>query len=209
MKILSPSNQVRFNEVDHTYFLEGQPIPCVSDILRAGGFLPDFSNVNEQVLNASRDFGKAVHRACALWSANNLDEKALDPQIAPWLASWKKAVKDLGIKIVQVEKPIASEKWGVAGTPDVFGLIGKGHAVIDIKTPATFYPSVGLQTAGYAILVEEYYGVKIKKRIGIRLTAEGRPQIKVFEDPSELIVFLGAVNAYRWKARYGLLEVKI
>lgn len=196
--------KVEFDPVNHIYRSGGKIIPCVSDILRAGGFLPDFSQVNEQVLNASRDFGKAVHRACALWSANNLDEKALDPLITPWLESWKKAVKYLGIKIIKVEEPMVSEKWRFAGTPDIIGII-KGNVVVDIKTPSSFHPSTALQTAGYEILAEEN-GFKIKQRIGVRLTAEGRPQIKVFDGSMDKIVFCGAVNGYHWKTKNGYKE---
>jgi len=192
-----------FKETEHQYFVDGVRFPCVTDILKEGGFV-DFSNVRESTLEASRKFGQAVHKMTEYFDLGTLDIDILDPNLLPYLEGWKKFLKDYGLSFgpEEIEQHLYSKIWHFAGTPDRFH---KG-LLIDLKS-GLMYPSAELQTAGYQVLVEENIG-KIRQRLGVQVIP-GDYKISEYKNISDRSVFLGAVSGYQWKKNRGLLKGEV
>ena len=60
-----------FDEVAHAYFLDGKQLPSVTQLLK---FVVSFDFVPPDVLEAKRQLGVAVHKACELLDEDDLDE---------------------------------------------------------------------------------------------------------------------------------------
>ena len=191
-----------FKEDTHEYFLNGEKLAGVSSVLRYTGF-NDISRIPENVLEPARLFGNAVHKACELYDRGTLDIEILDPELALYLTGWKKFLKDYKVRIVDIEKHIYSKKWKCAGTLDRIAMIGKERVLVDIKSTTTMNPAVALQTAGYKIMDEEMTGLKIHKRLGIRLLLNNyKPE--PYKDKIDEITFLSCLNVRAWKKLHNI-----
>ena len=199
-----------FIEDGHKYFYNDVRIPCVSDILREGGFSTDFSKVKEDVLNKATFRGTAIHRTTQFYDKGTLAESKLSSGLVPMLTGWKKFLGDydLSFEPHEIEQPLYSRIWHFAGTPDRF-LTERG-ILVDLKSGIMTATSK-LQVAAYRILVEENYGIKIKIIYVVHLI-ENDYKISKYtpaQDTKDVRVFLGTVQGYHWKAANGLLKKKL
>jgi hypothetical protein len=180
----------------------------VTEILRTAGLI-DFSGVPPDVLEASRQFGSAVHKMIELWHENTLDEKSLDPNLVSYLNAWKCVWADF-IHVgscAWTEKPLESKKHKFRGTPDAILKIEDRFELFEIKTSARLETWVAIQTAGYEILHNENYPkYKIHRRYGVRLCPEKSPpyEIKQYKDKSDLAGFLHCLYVCNLKKRMGI-----
>lgn len=197
---------VKFEENGHKYFVDGVRVPNVTSILKVGGFT-DFFHVDPDVLKRSMDFGTAVHKATYfydLFFGKGLDMAAFDPEIMPYLNAWIKFRKDSGISFdrSEIEVPLYSESLRIAGTPDRYKKASGD--IWDIKSGG-IYSASGLQLAGYSMLIEHNFGIKIKHRYIVQLKAE-KYKIEECKEVTDRIVFCGAVSGYFWKLKNGLIK---
>ena len=119
---------LEFIEDTHEYFLDGERLPSVSEIIAP---LKDFSMIPPDVLEAKRQFGSAVHRMTDLYLDDDLDEDSLTNDMCGCLKAfknWKCQYWDLSL--AKIESRQYHKKLKYAGTPD----IDFDRAVIDIKT---------------------------------------------------------------------------
>lgn len=186
-----------FDEASHTYHFGGQVVPGVTSILAP---LTDFSRVPPAVLEAASQFGKAVHRACELDDLGELDEDALDPALKPYLEAWRKFSAEYEVQWDEIEKPIYHPTLRYAGTPDRKGLVRGMRAVVDIKSTAQLYPSVGPQLAAYAQAGNEPFA----HRIAVQLKADGTYVAKTYSDPTDFPVFASLLTVRNWCARHSI-----
>lgn len=108
---------LQFSEEQHAYTLNSVVVPSVTKILQIVG-ISDFSKVPADILERARLFGTAVHKACELFDKGTLDERTLDTNLWPYLDAWFAFKKDYQLEFIEIEKPIASVIYQVAGTPD-------------------------------------------------------------------------------------------
>lgn len=106
-----------FEEENHLYKLNGMGLISVTQILQKAGII-DFSKVPPHILEAARKFGIATHKTCELFDKGTLNERALDPNLWPYLDGWVACKKDYKFDFVAIEQPIASTVYHVAGMPD-------------------------------------------------------------------------------------------
>lgn len=178
--------------------------PSVTQILKEAG-ITNYDGIAPDILEAAADFGTAVHRATALWDANNLNEKMLDPELRPYLDSWIKYRRDTGLIIIAIEPEIISKKYGVIGHPDRIVFILGRKTVLELKSTAVLMPSTAIQTAGYQGIYNEGKPIKdkIKDRKGVLLTPTGIPKIEPYKDKGDWSVFLAALTITNYKRRIG------
>jgi hypothetical protein len=186
-----------FDEASHTYRFGGQVVPGVTSILAP---LTNFDRVPPAVLEAASQFGKAVHRACELDDLGELDEAALDPALLPYLTGWRKFSADYAVEWDWVEAPKFNATMRYAGTPDRFGKVRGMHTVVDIKSTAELYPSVGPQLAAYAHALQEPYA----DRLAVQLKADGTYVAKPYTDRTDWPVFCSLLTLRNWCARYDI-----
>lgn len=180
-----------FDEASHTYRFNGNVVPGVTSILSP---LTDFSRVPPHVLEAASNFGKAVHLACELDDLHMLDEDQLDPALVPYLKAWRKFSADYEVQWEQIEEPVYHATLRYAGTPDRFGLVKARPAVVDIKSTAELYPSVGPQLSAYAHALTHPYA----DRIAVQLKADGTYVAKTYANPTDFPVFASLLTLRNW-----------
>lgn len=188
-----------FDAESHTYRFNGQLVPGVTTILKA---ITDFSAVPPQVLAAAADFGTAVHLACELDDLGQLDESTLDAALVPYLAAWRKFSADHAVQWQLIESPVYHPVMRYAGTLDRFGLVRGMNTVLDIKSSAQLYPSVGPQLAAYEkALPPEFTAVK---RMAVQLKADGTYHAQEYSDPTDWPLFCSLLTVRTWCARHSI-----
>jgi hypothetical protein len=188
-----------FDAETHTYRWNGELVPGVTSILRP---LCSFDFVKPDVLAAASAFGTAVHKTCELADLGTLDEEALDPELAPYLAQWRKFCADFGCEWEWIEAPFYHQAMRYAGTVDRIGTVKGQAAVLDIKTSASLYPSVGPQLAAYARAYAPDTGQYLK-RFGLRLHADGY-ELKPYTSPADWSVFCSLITLRGWCAQHNV-----
>jgi hypothetical protein len=183
-----------FDEATHTYRFGGNVVPGVTSILAP---LTNFDRVPPHVLEAASNFGKAVHKACELDDLGELDEAALDPALVPYLQAWRKFSADHAVEWTVIEKPVYHPTMNYAGTPDRIGSVKGDLTVVDIKSTAQLYPSVGPQLSAYA----HADGNAHAKRLAVQLKADGTYVAKPYTDPADFPVFASLLTLRNWCAR--------
>lgn len=157
-----------FDPIAHRYTLDGRVLPSVTQILRG---LDDFSNVPARVLEKARDRGQRVHAACNLDVLGTLDENTVDDEVAPYLAQFRRFLRESGFVPTLSECRVYDETLWYAGTLDLFGdLPGCLDVQIDIKS-GLIPRSVGPQTAAYSNGLYKRAGIMTRKRFALKLEA--------------------------------------
>jgi len=197
---------ITFNSEEHSYQLDGQPIPSVTTILKDAGLI-DFSKINADILDRASKFGSAVHLACELYDKGDLNEDHLDINLLPYLDAWRKFLKDTGFKIQAIEEKVASDKYWYAGRLDRRGRLFDKVTVLDIKTGSGILPSTAIQLAAYQECVNQglHMKDKVKEREVVQLKADGTYALAPdkFFSKNDFSVFLSALNLKNWRARNG------
>jgi hypothetical protein len=186
-----------FDTLTHTYRLDGQVIPSVTQVLSIAN---DFSFVDKALLGRAAQFGTAVHRMTELYDASELNESTLDVSLLPYLDAWKMFLNNTRFTTVESESLVYS-KHGYAGTFDRIGYLDKKLTLVDIKTSATVARSTALQTAAYGHAWTEQKGQPIEQRVSVQL----RPcqyAIRAYEDRTDFLTFLNFLNVYKWSHKH-------
>lgn len=194
--------KLKFEPTGHVYTVDGREVPSVTQIL-AGVGLTDFSRVNPELLERSKDFGTKAHEATELSDKGKFDYFSESVEICSIVDAWDRFKKDVGFVPELIEKPLYSTKYGFAGTPDRIGLIGKDPAIVDIKT-GVLLNVAELQLEGYEILaLESFYYEKVKKfrKISVQLLQDGSYKMEEYSDRGARTAFLSCLNVYNYKKR--------
>lgn len=150
---------VQFDASSHTYRLDGQVVPSVTQVLAAVGLATDWTQMPPAVreaADAKRALGTVVHEACALFDAGTLSWGLLDDAAFGYVTAWEAYVKQRQIvEWLLVETPLAHVELQYAGTPDRIGRTLDGTLVlVDIKIGDPTDAAGQYQTAAYAMLAE-------------------------------------------------------
>lgn len=145
---------ITFDADTHTYFYGMEQIPSVSEILRPLTD-PYLQGIPEHILNWKRDLGTAVHKACELYDAGNLDESTLDERILPYLEGYRKFLADHQPQWDAIEEIVFEPMARYCGTLDRAGTIGDKPVIIDIKTSTKVQATAALQLWAYALAYDE------------------------------------------------------
>jgi len=113
---------IEFDPETHVYRVDGRTLPSVTDVL---GIIQDFSAVPPDVLEAAKQFGKHVHQAINLFNRDELDWRALNPALVPFVERWRAFLDESGAIVIASEQQVAHARLGFAGTPDVVLSWGK------------------------------------------------------------------------------------
>lgn len=189
-------NKFSFDAATHTYRYGGEIIPSVTQIMAP---LFDFSSVPAATLEASRQWGTAVHEMIRLWIADDLDEGNLDPALKTVLSGFEvwtngPIYKHAPLQGWIVEAPLSHPKLKYAGTPDI---IIDGIAIIDIKTRK---PSKAdsIQLAAYDRLHLENGGTPADyMHIVLYLDTEGNYREKAVNDKQAWPMFRYLLDHHR------------
>jgi hypothetical protein len=191
---------IEFDQEQHRYTVAGELWPSVTQVLDP---LLELDGIPKAVLKAAAIFGTHVHMATDYFDKGVLDEPALDPHLAPYLAAWKLFLRETGTEVIESEVRVAHPKLRYAGTLDKLVRLkkrGKSRIVqIDIKSgevPRT----VGPQTAAYdQAAAFEFVG--ITGRYALQLRGNATYRLIEQTEPTDWSIFLSALNLHNWRSK--------
>jgi hypothetical protein len=175
----------------HEYWEEGVQLTSITDALKISGII-------ERVYGTDYDLwvGTATHRAIELWVRGLLKLDTLDPQLVPRLEAWIDFEKSTGFRAKQSELSMSNFPLRIAGTLDLLGDFPDGsEGIVEIKS-GNVSAWTAIQTAGQDFLLG---GGKRRKRFGLKVPAEGRPNVRPFTNSNDYAVFMAAVTIANWR----------
>jgi hypothetical protein len=196
---------VDFEPLEHVYRVAGARKRNVTGIIRDALGNP-FERVAPGVLEAARQRGTAVHRACELDDAGNLVEDSLDPRIVPYVQGWREFRRHFRFEVLFAELPLFLPLYDLAGTPDcVVQFDDERFGVIDRKTGLPG-PAAALQTAAYAELARPLlvpiHEIRVPiRRFALQMLPTGRPRLHEYDSPRDWPDFLACLTVLRLKER--------
>ena len=137
---------VIFNELDHTYTLDGKSLNGVTSILNRQLFADKYSGISDEVLNKAAEYGKGVHESIELYDSLGIgeDEDAVK--------SYIKLCQKEGLTRLDNEYLISDNDY-VASSIDV---VFDDCSLADIKTTSHLDEEyVSWQLSIYAYLFEK------------------------------------------------------
>jgi hypothetical protein len=192
------SNNVQFDAKSHEYRVGGEKLPSVTGLLKKAGLID-----TEWMDEAAMTRGTYVHEACQYDDEGGVDEASLDPVILPYVLGWRKAKRELGLKVLEVEQRVCHEAMRYCGTLDrVVGLRGR-RVLVDLKTgsPSHWHR---IQTAAYAQAKRWMEPAVVLDRAALYLTAEGRYRWEAHQDRTDFEVWKAVVTLTAWMERNGV-----
>ena len=190
-----------FDAEKHEYRWQGVAVPSVTQALKP---LTDYSAIPLDKLEIARQKGVAVHKMIELDCAGDLDEDALPEWMRPVLVQWRKFVSDSGFVMLLSEHRVYHPDFRYAGTLDLFGMIKKDHALIDVKRSFLAGGVIGYQTAAYLHALAEQADMvpKTAKRYALRLNETCPYRLEPFQNSGDFQQFLVALSFHNLKEKH-------
>lgn len=192
-----------FNAADHTYEMDGRPVPSVSRIIA-----PAKPWMREgAALEAARERGNAIHEFVE--ELNNGFEPDVPDDLAGYVDAYRGFMDAMMPDVLYSEIRVGHAGYQYAGTCDLVADIAGEVWVIDYKTGLTG-PWDALQTAGYAAALVSMSRIKPQKgryplRATLSLSGDGKWKLIEHKDHAgDATTFLGLLSFYRWKEKNGL-----
>lgn len=181
-----------FTAESHTYILDGEPVPSVTEILRGAGLIADSQYSDPRAM----DRGRAVHSACHYLDEGDLDEASVGREIAPYVRAYQLFLEQSGCVPEMAETRVWSRIHRYAGTLDRLARLADARVLYDLKTgpPEKWH---GAQLGGYAIALAESVGITVDSMFCLHLGADGRYSIREHRAPQSHRQFLAALAKWR------------
>jgi len=197
-----------FDAKTHTYREGERVIPSVTQVLE-GNRLIDLDNIPGATLEAKRELGDSVHRACHYLDEDDFDYSTMQSEWAPFIDAYLLFCDEVGF----TPDPEWTEKSGVytfngmkfGYTVDRVGRISsvKQRVVLDLKTAYAQSPSWKLQLAAYAMVVPVKPG-EVLSRVAVQLKPDGKYKCWIYEDPRDKDAWLWALALTTWRINNGM-----
>lgn len=196
-----------FDADKHEYRLGTTIVPGCTSLLVGGG-LVSFDFVSRDQLERKSELGRESHRACHLHNINSLGK--YDERIKKRLHAWitfKENCKSFVLISSEYQCVATFNGMHYGMKADVNARIDGDDTVIELKIGHPM-PHVGVQLAGYAAgLPHPRYTAPLarflaRKRIAVELQENGLPKVHLYNERSDLDVFLSLLHTVSWKRRF-------
>lgn len=175
--------QLLFFDKSHTYVVDGETVPSVSEILR---FMSReiYGNVNQSMLDNASSRGTRVHSATE--AIDKYGSVECDDEIIPYVKAYVAFLKQYKPDWLVIEKAMHSKTHGYAGTIDRIGMLDGKRWLIDIKAQEQIKKHyVTAQASGYAAMAEEN-GTKCERLGCLQLKKDGTYKLHELDSSPEL-----------------------
>ena len=168
-----------FHDLTHTYEVDGETLPSVSEIIR---FISRevYGSVTQYTLDNACDRGKKVHKFC-----ENLDKFGTvdcDEDLAAYVEAYMNFLKDHTVEWSIIEQSMYHKEQLYAGTIDRVGKVDGKLSIVDIKTSCVIHkPLVTAQINAYAEMYEDNNADIIEQLIALQLKSDGTYKIHEIE----------------------------
>jgi CRISPR/Cas system-associated exonuclease Cas4 (RecB family) len=145
------------------------------------------------------DIGTQIHEWVSLWIKGEKPPIPEDERIQNGINAFLTFQKEYGLKWIESERIVYSEKHEYAGILDAIAKKSKELILVDFKSSNAIYPEHALQTAGYQIAFEEMTQKKIAHRLLIRFGKnDGTFEFRLLkENEKDAAAFLACVHLKR------------
>jgi hypothetical protein len=159
--------RIDFDPESHTYQIDGECVPCVSDILRPMTVLT-YGEIDKFTLQKAQERGTRVHELCELLDYDALDDGEIEPDLLPYVSAYKTFKRDYRIREWKAcERIVGCPELELAGTLDREGEIDGRLCILDIKTSSAVNKlTLTAQLTAYGKILHSYhdlYGLQLKK----------------------------------------------
>jgi hypothetical protein len=181
-----------FKEKTHTFTVDGQVIPSVTQILKIIG-LVQFFNCDGWYLKR----GQIIHQCCHMIDQGILDPNSIDPQIEGYIEAYLKFKDEyMPYGWEHAEEPLYHPTYLYGGIPDRWG------PLYDLKSGAGDV----LQLEAYAELLRANSYDPGRQGYMLRLKEDGTYKLETHRYDRKLLgVFLSAVSVFHYRKERGLL----
>ncbi len=177
--------------------MSDESLPRVSTILGTAAILPSRDFLPEHALQR----GEAVHSYTEMYDRGILDESDVDPQVAPYLAAWKRFRRDSGVEILGIEERCESPIYRYRGRLDRRMMLNGVKGVGDIKCGGKF-PWHRIQLAAYGMTLDPTY----RGRWGIHLFPDESYKLESYTQRQDFDVWKACLTLYHFRVEEKLHE---
>ena len=163
-------NILQFFDKGHVYMLDGERLPCVSDLCR---FLHReiYKEAPVWQLEAAADRGTKVHAATEVLDKTGQAE--IDGDYVPYLEAYARFLREHEVFWELIEHPDYHPELRYAGTIDRYGMVDGLHTLVDLKTTYTVYKPLCSASLNLYRLMLEAREKMVEKMMIIHLKKDG------------------------------------
>lgn len=182
-----------YDEVDHAYYLDGQRIPSITQLIDRGGLV----NGAEYFTEESRRRGTEIHQLCADWDMGALDPLTVTSSRRPYLLGYIAACQALKPTWEAIEEADHHPVYRFAGRTDRVGVVNRLQSVAEIKS-ATKARHHAIQTALQAILASARWKLPHDQwqRLCIYVKKTGKFSVERHEDRRDFDVAFDLIRRF-------------
>ena len=167
-------HELEFDEISHTYRVDGLVVPSVTQLLKRK-FGHKYDSIPTETLRKASERGTKIHKAIECY-CRGFDDGSKE------VRNFKFLKKYYGFEAVENELPIILTFGGkvYAGRLDLILRMNDELSVADIKTTSSLDKEyLGHQLNLYRMGVEQCYKMNIKKLYGIHLKDDTRKLVEI------------------------------
>lgn len=195
---MADTNNLRFFDTDHIYTLDGERLPCVSDLCR---FLHReiYKDAPPWQMEAAADRGTKVHAATEI--LDKMGRAEIDGEFSSYLEAYAQFLQEHDVLWELIEHSSYHPAHKYAGTIDRYGLVDGEKVLLDIKTTYTIYKPLCSASLNLYRLMLEARGWAVEAMLILHLKKDGNYKLVriPFDDtvPTALITLNNALSKRR------------
>lgn len=162
MKKLKPNTRVKFDDLTHSYLLDGERfLMGITSLMKKHGLSADYSGIDEETLQKAAERGSKGHK--------EIEYYIKGVKYKP--TSITKSFKALNLNVLESEFLISDNEM-VASMIDI---LLEDYSIVDIKfTSKLHIKALQWQLSIYAYLLERYYNIKVPKIYAIHFNKQNK-----------------------------------
>ena len=187
----------------HIYTLDGEQIPCVSDLCR---FLNReiYRDAPVWQIEAAADRGTKVHAASELLDRSGMAD--IEEEYLPYLEAYALFLREHSVSWELIEYPDYHPDYRYAGTLDRYGVVDGSLTLLDIKTTYTVHKPLCSASLNLYRMILEARGKQADRLMILHLKKDGAYRLIAFERddsvPIALITLHNALNRRKRGKKY-------
>lgn len=191
-------SELNFFEPKHTYVLDGEPIPCVSDLCR---FLSReiYKDAPKWQLEAAAERGTAVHAATV--ELDTTGSATVEESHRPYVEAYAKFLQEHEVVWSLTEYPDYDPILRYAGTIDRYGMVDGVETLVDLKTTYTVHKPLCAASLNLYRLILESKGHPVEKLLILHLKKDGTYKLVPFQIDDDLPLALFTIHHTLQKKR--------
>ena len=163
-------NDLLFREKDHVYILDGERLPCVSDLCR---FISRdiYKETPVWMMEAAAGRGTAVHKATE--ELDNTKGVCVDDEYAPYVQAYAKFLQEHDVVWELSEHSLWHPQHRYAGTIDRYGTVDGLKTLVDLKTTYRVYKPLCTASLNLYRMLLEARGRAVERLMILHLKKDG------------------------------------